>query len=457
MSGVRPATAATRGGAVLEALRAHPGGLELLALAEGRADLALVGGAVRDLLLGRHPRELDVVVAGNAAVLAEELAARVGASAADPASAADAASGAGRTSAAAPERATPQARLHDRFGTAKLEWNGGRVDIAERRAESYPAPGALPEVRMGTSEEDLARRDFTVNAMAVTLGGGQRGELSYVEHALEDLDGGRLRVLHERSFVDDPTRVLRLARYRARLGFELEPSTAALALRALASGALMTVSRARLGAELRLALGEADAPAALASMDELGVLAALPTGFRFDRDLAERAIALLPGDGRADLLLMASLLLHLTMMPAQDPEPAIFAILDELEFTAADRERAMRSALATPSLMSAMALPMRRSELRATLHVHTPEAIALAGALGGEDSPSAAEAAREWFERVRGARLEINGDDLIAAGIPAGPEIGRALSAALARKLDGELEDGREAELRAALAATVKD
>jgi tRNA nucleotidyltransferase (CCA-adding enzyme) len=346
--------------------------------------------------------------------------------------------------------------VHDRFGTAMLEWDGGRVDVAERRAESYPAPGALPEVREGTSEEDLSRRDFTVNAMAVALGGERRGELSYVEHALEDLDAGRLRVLHERSFIDDPTRLLRLARYRARLGFELEADTAALAARALASGALMTVSRARLGAELRLALGEADAPATLASMSELGVLAALPTGFRFDGDVAGRAMALLPRDGRADLLLMASLLLHVTMMPVEDPEPALFGILDELEFTAADRERTMRSALAAPSLVSAMAHPMRRSELRATLHVHTPEAIALAGALGGEDSQSAAEAAREWFERVRGVRLEINGEDLIAAGVPAGPEIGSALSAALARRLDGELEDGREAELRAALEATVK-
>ena len=156
-------------------------------------------------------------------------------------------------------------------------------------------------------------------------------------------------MLHERSFIDDPTRLLRLARYRARLGFELEPAhRRARHAGAAATGALMTVSRARVGAELRLALGEADAPAALDSMGELGVLAALAPGLRFDGELAERALALLPADGRPDLLLMASLLLHLTVMPARDPEPAIFGLLDELEFTAADRERAMRSALAAP-------------------------------------------------------------------------------------------------------------
>jgi tRNA nucleotidyltransferase (CCA-adding enzyme) len=426
---VSPAAAATRGGEVLQALRAQPGGPELLALGDAGADLALVGGAVRDLLLGRAPRELDVVVAGDAAGLANELAARLGAGAAQP----------------------PSVTLHDRFGTALLRWDGCRVDIAARRAESYPAPGALPEVRPGTREEDLARRDFTVNAIAVALGGTRRGELTGAEHALEDLDAGRLRVLHERSFVDDPTRLLRLARYRARLDFAIEPSTAALAAEALRTGALMTVSRARLGAELRLALGEAGAPAALESMSDLGVLAALAPGFRFDRELAERALALLPSDGRADLLLMAALLLHLTVMPAHDPEPAMYAILDELEFTAADRERTMRSALAAPSLVQPMALAAGPSQLHDALFAHTSEAIALAGALGDGGSPSAADAAIQWFQRVRGVRLQISGDDLIAAGVPAGPEIGRRLAHALARRLDGELEPGREAELRAAL------
>jgi len=425
---VSPATAAARGGEVLDALRAMPGGAALLALAEERDDLALVGGAVRDLLLGRMPRELDVVLARDAATFARELAAHVD---------------------AAPASVT----LHDRFGTAMLEWDGARVDIAERRAESYPAPGALPEVRPGSREEDLQRRDFTVNAIAVALGGARRGELTSVAHAIEDLDAGRLRSLHERSFIDDPTRLLRLARYRARLGFEIESSTGALATRALQEGALMNVSRARVGAELRLALREPGASAALDSMGELGVLAALAPGLRFESDLAERALPLLPPDGRPDLLLMASLLLHLTVMPTQDPEPAIYGILDEMEFTAADRERAMRSALAAPGLVGALTHAGRPSQLRAALSVHTPEAIALAGALAGDSSPSAAAAALEWFERVRRVRLQITGEDLLAAGVAPGPEIGRRLTAALARKLDGQLEDDRDAELRAALDA----
>jgi tRNA nucleotidyltransferase (CCA-adding enzyme) len=150
---------------------------------------------------------------------------------------------------------------------------------------------------------------------------------------------------------------------------------------------------------------------------------------------------------------MASLLLHLTVMPAHDPEQAMYAILDELEFTAADRERTLRTALAAPTLVQPMALAARPSQLHDALVAHTPEAIALAGALGDGGSPSAADAAIRWFQQVRGVRLQIGGDDLIAAGVPAGPEIGRRLQRALARRLDGELEPGREAELRAALEA----
>ena len=126
-----------------------------------------------------------------------------------------------------------------------VEWEAGRVDVAERRAESYAAPGALPEVRPGSVEEDLRRRDFTVNAIAVPLGGPAAESWQAPSTALEDLAAGRLRVLHERSFIDDPTRLLRLARYQARLGFELERRTAELAREALAAGALGDASRGR--------------------------------------------------------------------------------------------------------------------------------------------------------------------------------------------------------------------
>jgi tRNA nucleotidyltransferase (CCA-adding enzyme) len=422
------------GEAVLERLPELPGGPELLDLAGVREDVELVGGAARDVLLGRAPRELDVVVAGDAHSFACELAASLGVPAeADPIT------GAGIA-------------VHERFGTALVWWQAGRIDIASRRTEQYHSPGALPEVRAGSGEEDLARRDFTVNAIAILLGGSRRGELSTVAYALEDLTAGRLRVLHDRSFLDDPTRLLRLARYLARLGFEPEEHTAELAAGALGAGALGTVSGARTGRELRLALAEQDAVGALAKMSELGVLSALHPQLRFPEAVARRALELLPSDGRADLLLLGSLLLSIAQRSTEDPERAAIGLLDELKFTAPDRDRATRTALLAHTLVQDLQDADTPSELREVASAAAIETVALAGALAeAEGLANATSTASRWLSELRHVRLQITGDDLLAAGVPPGPEIGDRLELALRRRLDGDLPEGREAELNAAM------
>jgi len=421
-------------GGVIAALRRRPGGEQLLALAASGEELALVGGAVRDLLLERTPRELDVVVARDAERIARELA----------------------SSLSEEGEGEPLLSSHERFGTASVQWHAGRVDIAARRAESYPAPGALPEVREGSIEEDLARRDFTVNALAVPLGGAHAGELLGAEHALEDLSASRLRVLHARSFIDDPTRLLRLARYRARLAFEPEPHTARLAREALAAGALATVSGARVGAELRLALAEDDPLEALASHEELGVLAGLVAGLALDRALAQRALALAPQDASVQELLLACLLLG-PARRTERSERAVRDLLDELEFPAGERDRVARSAAYAAELAQRLGLALRPSELRELLDGQPLEAVALAGALGeSAGSQRSAEQARMWLDQLRHVRLDITGEDLLAAGLQPGPQIGMRLQAALSSKLDGELPaHDAHAELRAALEASV--
>ncbi|HSZ04336.1 MAG TPA: hypothetical protein VK778_03935 [Solirubrobacteraceae bacterium] len=426
---------------VLRALATQPGGAQLLSLARERDDLALVGGAVRDLLLERAPRELDVVVASGAAELARELASLLGAS----------------------------TTVHERFGTAAVEWEAGRVDIAERRAESYSAPGALPAVRAGTVEEDLRRRDLTVNAIAVALAGAHRGELRGAEHALEDLSAGRLRVLHDGSFLDDPTRLLRLARYRARLGFAVEAHTGELAERALAADALATVSRARVGAELRLALGEADALASLQALDDLHILGALHPLMRVDVAVTHAALGLLSRAGagagadgrtapRGDLLALAVTMQPLALALAHEAEREIWRLLDDLEFPAPDQELVLEAATGADALADALASAEVPSEVYEAASQVSLEAVALAGAWGQlrGGRHGAAGAAGRWLEQLRKVKLSIGGDDLLEAGIAQGPEIGRRLRAALVRKLDGELAGaGRQAELSAALDARV--
>src|SRR3954451_21718243 len=200
-----------------------------------RQPVYLVGGAVRDLLLGRPTADVDLMVEGDARALAAQLG--------------------GANSE------------HQRFGTVKVDVDGHEVDIVGARTETYPEPGALPVVTPANSvEEDLARRDFTINAMAIPL----QGEPHLIDPhgAKADLEQGLLRVLHDRSFVDDPTRAIRAARYASRFGFRLEPRTEDL----LRQTDLTTVSADRRRTELERLAAEDNACDGFELLAEWGVI-----------------------------------------------------------------------------------------------------------------------------------------------------------------------------------------
>ena len=389
---------------VLRRLPELPAGERLLGALGGIDGVHVVGGAVRDLLLGRTPRDLDLVAESDGVGVAHELARRL--------------------------EARPL--VHDRFGTATVD--GAGLNVATARAESYPRPGALPEVRAGSLEEDMARRDFAVNAIAVGVSADRRGAVTAATGALDDLAARRLRVLHDASFADDPTRLVRLARYAARLGFAVDERTVALARDAFASGAPETAGRARMGAELLLALREPDPVAALLALRRLAGDAALDPGLDVDEGLLRRAGELLPGD---PLVLLAA-------MTRRVERERLAAWLGDVHLREA---AAVLDAASDPdALAHAMREAARPSDLWRLLRGRSPQAVALAGALGAE------EQARRWLGGLRDVRLEIGGEDLLAAGVPQGPEVGARLDAALARKLDEGLES-REAELAAALEA----
>ena len=386
-----------------------PAGASLLERLPDLAGVYLVGGAVRDLLMGGAPPDLDLVVEGDAVQAAKRLGENV--------------------------------VVHDRFGTSTVQVDGFTYDLARARRERYEHPGALPEVEPAPLSEDLQRRDFTVNAIAIALGGPEAGAVSAASGAIEDLDSGRLRVLHDRSFIDDPTRLLRLARYRSRLGFAVEPWTAELAREAIDSRALETVSGARIGAELRLLTREPDPVAAFGALDELRLDAAIHPDFGLkdaDTGLAGRALGLLPADGKRELVV-------LSLAARAVPRGELGPLLDRLAFAAGDRNVILEAA-DVERIARSLAEARRPSEIAAAVGAAGPELVAIAGALGAE------QAATDWLDRLRHIQLEIDGRDLLEAGIPEGPRIGLGLRAALAAKLDGRAK-GREEELRAALEA----
>jgi tRNA nucleotidyltransferase (CCA-adding enzyme) len=355
-----------------EALRdAYP---ELAAVhdASGGKPVYLVGGAVRDLLLGRGRSDIDLVVEGDASALAGRLGGEV--------------------------------VEHERFATAKAQLGGHEVDIATARAESYPRPGALPEVEPTAGiAADLARRDFTINAMAIPL--RRDPELIDPHRGQEDLQAGLLRVLHPRSFEDDPTRAVRAARYAARFGFELEPETVGL----LSEADLGTVSADRRAAELLRLAGETEAARGFALLAGWGLV-----------DLPEGGVELA---GRVAGLLTESPWMEM-----------------------GQRDRAV--------LAAALGRWGKAKELVAADPRRPSEAVNLAGRASPTELVLARAMGAEWLDRYvrewRDVELEIDGEDLIAAGVPQGPRVGLGLGEALRRKLDGELA-GREEELAAAL------
>ncbi len=357
---------------VAELRRMHP---ELEAVQKVADDqVYVVGGAVRDLLLGGERADLDLVIEGNAAALA----ARLGAEPVE----------------------------HQRFGTAKVAFDGHEVDIAAARSETYAHPGALPDVTVPAAiEADLGRRDFTINAIAIPLGGEPR--LIDPHGGRADLEAGLLRVLHERSFVDDPTRAIRAARYAARFGFELEPETERL----LRAADLDIVSVDRRQAELLRLAGE---PSALRGFELLagwGLIVPRDGGI----ELAHEVGRLLEAPPWSKLVPHARALLLAALGPEGGERELVGAV---------------------------PARPSRGVELALS---HDPTELLLARALGAD-----------WLDRYVGEwreiRLEIDGADLIAAGIPEGPALGEGLKAALRAKLDGEVVD-RDEELAVALEA----
>jgi tRNA nucleotidyltransferase (CCA-adding enzyme) len=378
----------------------------IAAVLEGAADAGvgavyLVGGAPRDLILGRPFLDVDVAVDGDAFALAAAIG--------DPEGA------------------------ESRFGTLTVSRDGMRYDLARTRAERYAEPGALPDVQPAPIYADLERRDFTVNAIALGLTGPDAGELVAVDNAHEDLAARRLAVLHDRSFEDDPTRLLRLARYAARLGFEVAPHTRALADQAIRNGALDTVSSTRIGNEIRLLASEPDPVAAFE------MVAALDLGWSIDGKLARAALAALPPDGSRARVVLAAVF-------ASEARDAMAARLDDLGFTSQERDAIVQAATEAVALAKRLARVTSGAEIARTVGTAGIETVALASAQG---TPSQSVT---WLQDLRHRRLNITGDDIKASGIPEGPEVGRALQAARDALMDGLAMD-RESQLRVALKA----
>jgi tRNA nucleotidyltransferase (CCA-adding enzyme) len=361
----------------------------------------LVGGMVRDLLLERANEDVDLVVEGDGIAFAEALA----------------------------ESLDGRAHPHEPFLTAVITLSDGlRVDVASARTEFYRTPAALPEVATSLIRQDLYRRDFTINSLAVALGGERYGELVDFFGGRMDIQRREIRVLHSLSFIDDPTRALRAVRYARRLGFTIAPDTRNLISTALDEGVFERLSGQRLRRELEILLAEPHPTPALALVAELGLLPAICPGLKWSEavrsylmevegQLAWYQLEQLGEAPEASILFLGALAIVAGGKAAED-------LADRLQLGGPTLDRFLALPAAVEALERAANDQLSLSQRAKEIAEHSSEALLLAMAgLALDARRSLADAAAAAIQ----IEVPVTGQDLIDRGVSPGPHIGRAL------------------------------
>lgn len=370
----------------------------------------LVGGAVRDMLLGLPSLDLDLVVEGDAIKIGNELARQTGG----------------------------KLTTHTRFNTASLVVGDWRLDLVTARAETYARPGTLPTVRSGTIRDDLARRDFTVNALAVNLTPAHDGELVDIYGGLGDLKKKTVRVLHDKSFIDDATRIWRAIRYEQRLGFLIEPATLKLIKRD--NDYLSTISGDRIRHELEAVLREAEPERMLRRAWVLRVLRHIHPALRGDawlRARFARARQIAPAGHPLQDLYVALLTLRLT---ESDVEQAIGFLRPARHVAVILREACQLRA----GLGGLASRDMTPAQVYSVLHGYSQTAI-LANLIAG-GTAAVRVRIRQYLDKLRYIKPALTGGDLKTMGMAPGPRIQQVLDALLDARLNGTVRTRKQEE-----------
>jgi tRNA nucleotidyltransferase (CCA-adding enzyme) len=376
----------------------------------------LVGGTVRDILLAERSFDVDIAVEGDAIALAQALADALG----------------GRV------------RAHEKFGTAVVVYgHGERVDVVTARTEFYDAPAALPSVEHASIREDLFRRDFTINAMAVSLRGDDYGRLVDPFGGRVDLEEKRIRVLHNLSFIDDPTRIFRAIRYENRYGFRMDEHTLGLARGCIEMGLVGDLSSARLRDELVALLEEGEVDHSILRLAELGADRAIHPHLAADEE-AVALLARLRALAQQYEVEVPAWRLGLIALARKLPPDEVYGWLQRLKMRRRDTEQIAAAVTVGPRIVERLRdQDVEPAEIAALADRYAPDAPLFALALADQEPLHA------YFRGLRDVRLEVSGTDLADLGLAESPRVGEILAELRRRKLNGEL-DGRESELEAA-------
>lgn len=376
----------------------------------------LVGGVVRDILLGREITDLDIVVEGDAITLAKELA----------------------------EELKGEIVFHNRFGTATLYIpQGMEIDFATARREFYSDIAVLPVVEPASLREDLFRRDFTINALALSLNPLDFGLLIDYFGGKEDLQQKKIRVMHSLSFWEDPTRILRGIRLEAKLGFKMDNWTEKLARQAVEGSVFQRLSGERIREELKLMLQE-NPRYCLYRMSELNI----PPTIHPSLSLNKKSLnALLRVNTEGLDSELEKWLLFLYPLVEGLPGRELLQVAHRLNLTSSQREKLLYIEESIPVMEALSRQRMKRSDIYEALQGLPLETILWIKAKGGRNIRRRVTL---FLRELRHISLSITGEDLLKLGAPAGPGIGKALKVVLRAKINGKIKT-KEEEIELAL------
>ena len=392
-----------------ELIRRLPAGiLELLELISSKAHhlhvkIYLVGGVVRDILLNRDIVDIDLVVESNAIEFVRALGLK-----------------------------DTKIVEYKRFGTVKLKRIGSEIDIATARSEYYPSPGSLPEVKFGSLKEDLFRRDFTINAMAISLNPDNYGDFYDPFHGFDDLNKRLIRVLHDKSFIDDATRMWRAIRYEQRLGFSLETGTLNILKSSL--DYLGCISGDRIRHEMELVLREDLPEKIFQRAGQLGILCKLNPGLMADEWLSLKFGELRNCDCRVDNLIPSYLCLLFYRLKFND----LTALLDYLHFSKVIREAIVQTHILKGKLGYLEQEGLQPGEIYLFLKGY-PQVTVISNMIA-VDSEQIKERIRAYLSSYKNIKISLNGDDLTRFGVKNKVEIKRILENILKERLNGNIK-----------------
>ncbi len=425
----------------MEALVEHPFFGRLFeacsAISEDFAGVYLVGGFVRDLLLEQANADLDIAVEGDGIEFAARLAAQLG----------------GRVRAHRKFKTAvvllPQKILGEAPKWLRATGEDFHVDVATTRTEFYDYPAALPRVEHASIRQDLFRRDFTVNAMAISLRGRDFGTVIDFFGGYRDIRDKVVRVLHNLSFIEDPTRIFRAVRYENRYGFRMDEQTRGLAKACVEMHLVGDLSSVRLRDELVALLSEDDVEWTLGRLFELGVAhevqPKLATGAKTVA-LVKRLDALARELGMEDRVVRWRL--RLAAMTRNMSHDELYLWLDQLRVRRSDGAVVRAGVVVGPALPTNLGRDgMTDWEIFRTLR-STPEE-ALLFALAGMEPGVASERLGRYLTELRSRTLSVSGDDIMALGAEKGPAVGSILERLRELRVEQTVM-GREPELAAA-------